>query len=271
MSAAALASAAASAASASQLGDPAHWVVAMFLYLTVVDANRRRAAGSRLRGTLLYEVVCLTVMGFGGGILNPILLQHDAFFPFPMASDVVLPTILAAYLFTGLVGAARLEAPGVRHLRLVAFELVRAKLISGWCVKAAQIIPGSYFPQMPVFGVLVAGAVGGCGGLFLMSGGLSPVQESVPWPVESAIAASVVHFLVANAFVALPPGAAAALDGAGVNHAHLCVAGVLVVTRLVPAVRAALPWRLVPFPGGEVAAPPLPPRTEAKKASKKKD
>lgn len=240
----------------------------MFLYLTVVDANRR--AGGRFTGSRLYEVTALTVMGFGGGIVNPVLLGHDSFFPFPMGNDVVLPTILAAYLFTGAVGAVRLDAPGVRHVRLVAFELVRAKLIHGWCTKSAQIIPASYFPQLAVFGVLVAGAIGGCGGLFLMNGGLSPIKESVPWPVESAITASLVHFLVANAFVALPPAVADAL-GDGVNHAHLCIASVLVLTRLVPAVRAALPWRLVTLPGGVVTAPALPPRNDAKKVSKKKD
>ena len=241
-----------SALSVSQLGDQNHWVLAMFLYLTVVDANRR--ASGRFVGSRLYDVAALTVMGFGGGIVNPVLLGHDGFFPFPMGNDLVLPTILAAYVFTGVVGATQLDVPGVRHVRLVAFELVRAKLIHGWCTKSAQIIPSSYFPQMAVFGVLLCGAIGGCGGLFLINGGISPIKDSVPWPVESAITASLVHFLVTNAFLVLPPVVVDAL-GENVNHAHLCIAVVLVFTRLIPAARAALPWRLVPLPGGAVTTP----------------
>ena len=124
-----------------------------------------------------------------------------------------------------------------------------------------------------MFGVLIAGAIGGCGGLFLINGGISPIKESVPWPVESAILASAVHFLVANSFVVIPPAVAAVL-GEGVDHAHACIALLLVVTRLVPIVRAGIPWRLLPVRGASVTAPPLPPRggeAKGKKNSKKVD
>lgn len=226
------------------LKDPNHWIAAMFLYLTVVDVSRRAAGRT---GTPLYDILALSIMGFGGGIVNPVLLGYDRFFPFPMGNDVVVPVIVAAYAVVAVLGSALVDTPGIRHVRLVAFELVRAKLIHGWCMKSSEIIPATRFPY-PVFGVLVTGAIGGCGGLFLINGGIGPIKSSVPWAVESAMMASLVHFLFAHSFLSLPGATSEFLGGLEMSagqSAHLCIAGILVVTRLVPAVRNGIPWRLL--------------------------
>lgn len=229
------------------LGDTQHWIIGMFFYLQVAELGRR-AKG--FNGTHVYNLAVLTAMGFGGGIINPIILGHDSFFPFPMGSDVVVPCICAAYLFVwitndSILGLPISTTPGLSHLRFLAFELVRSKLIHGWCVKSNSIIPASNFPSGPVFGVLVAGLVGGCGGLFLISG-LSPIKDSVPWPVESAGTASLIHFLFSRSILVLPVSIASLLQlSSTAEVAHLVVIVFLVLTRLVPTTRNFLPWRLL--------------------------
>ena len=161
----------------------------MFLYLTVVDGNRRASGRA---GTVLYDVAALTVMGFGGGIINPILLSYDSFF----RSMEAMPCSRSSSPRTRSwgSGAARLDVAGVRHVRLVAFELVRAKLIHGWCAKSAQIISASGIRNARVRRAHRR-RHWQLRRLFLINGGISPIKESVPWPVESAILASAVPFL----------------------------------------------------------------------------
>jgi hypothetical protein len=224
------------------LGNKNHWIACMFLYLTVVEIKRR--SDPRRSGTLLFELIVLTVMGFGGGIINPVLLGQV---PFPMGSDVVIPCIVLAYFFVRLLGSDLMQMPGIYHLRHIAFELVRSKLIHGWCIKSAQIIPSTYFHQFPVFGVLTAGAIGGCGGLFLINGGLSPIKNAMPWSVESAVAASALHFVFANSLVSLPPVVSATLLSSEdvSTAAHFVIVVFLVLTRLVPITQKILPWRIL--------------------------
>ena len=222
--------------------DPTHWVGALFLYLTVVDQNRRR--NPKLVGTWLWELALLTTMGFGGGIINPVLLGMDGYFPFPMGSDVVIPTIFVAYIAVGAFGPV-LETPGVSHCRLAAFELVRAKLICAWASKAAVSVAPTDWAQAPVFAPLICGVIGGCGGLFLANGGLSPIQNEIPWSVESALTASALHFVFSNGLVTLPPAVSDAIAADAKSIPQIVVMVFLLTMRLVPSMQAFLPWRVV--------------------------
>ena len=74
---------------------PLLWPAALVLYLTVADVNRRAAGNT---GSFLYDLIVLTVIGFGGGIINPVLLADNKFFPFPIGSDIVIPCVAAAYV-----------------------------------------------------------------------------------------------------------------------------------------------------------------------------
>ena len=70
------------------LAGPLLWPAGLVLYLTVTDVNRRAAGNT---GSFLYDLIVLTVIGFGGGIINPVLLADNKFFPFPIGSDFVIP------------------------------------------------------------------------------------------------------------------------------------------------------------------------------------
>ena len=84
-----------SATNACLLAGPYLWPAGLVLYLTVADVNRRAAGNT---GSFLYDLIVLTVIGFGGGIINPVLLADNKFFPFPIGSDFVIPCVAAAYV-----------------------------------------------------------------------------------------------------------------------------------------------------------------------------
>ena len=95
------------------------------------------------------------------------------------------PPYPSRYLAVHILGSARLNAPGIKHVRLIAFEAVRARLITTWATHASEVIPASSWSAGPVVGPLLCGAIGGCGGLFLSGGGLKAVKAEIPWAVES--------------------------------------------------------------------------------------
>ena len=79
--------------------------------------------------------------------MNPILLCMDSHFPFPMASDIVIPIVLVSWYCVHYVPYyyELVELPIIKHVVLVGFECVRAFLIQLWALRAATHIKPSYF------------------------------------------------------------------------------------------------------------------------------
>ena len=182
--------------------------------------GRWELAASGRAGTVLYDAAALTVMGLGCGIINPILLSYAASPRFPWeAMPCSWSSSPRTRSWDRRRGAAR--RGGCRHVRpsrSSSCAQSHSRMVRKVC---ADHLAWTYW-ECPCSAWLIAGAIGGCGGLFLINGGISPIKESVPWPVESAILASAVHFLVANSFVVIPP--AVAVLGEGVDHAHAHIA-----------------------------------------------
>ena len=103
---------------------------------------------------------------------------------------------------------------------MLGFELVRAKLIRRWGIRATELFAPSYF-AFPIVGPLICGTLGGCGGLVMM-GGLEVFSDGPNWLIVSA-------FFAAAAFTFLPT-----LD-VSVDQAHLAVSLFLALTPSVAA------------------------------------
>merc|ERR1719296_563187 len=73
---------------------PVRAVEAALLGYCIVVGNQ--VAEGPGKGSYVYGFVMTVLAAFGGGILNPVLLAHNDFYPFQMASDVVFPFLLVA-------------------------------------------------------------------------------------------------------------------------------------------------------------------------------
>ena len=201
-----------------------YWEICLFLYMTNVAVVVARS--SPRSSSWAYDLFYTIVGGFGGGIMNPILLCMDSHFPFPMASDIVIPIVLVSWYCVHYVPYyyELVELPIIKHVVLVGFECVRAFLIQLWALRAATHIKPSYF-SFPVFGPLVCGFIAGCGGFFCLLGP-SGIMKMVPWPVQSAFLASLMHLLMVNGALGVPKYSFA--------EAHSVMIVFLVVSRLIP-------------------------------------
>ena len=203
-----------------------YWEIALFLYMTnvaLIVAKSVPKTGSSWAYDLFYTIVG----GFGGGILNPVLLCMDSHFPFPMASDIVIPLVFTSWYCLHYVPYyyELVELPFIKHIVLIGFECVRAFLIQTWALRAAACIKPSYF-AFPIFGPLVCGCVAGCGGFFCLVG-TGGIMKMVPWPVQSAFLASLIHLLLVN-------GVIYGVPKQNLADAHTFILFFLIVTRIIP-------------------------------------
>ena len=130
-----------------KLEDPIHFQCGLFLYVTFVILNNKTQSSNAFHA-ILYTLVS----GFGGGILVPILLADNNYFPFPMCNDAVVPiTAIAWVLCQNKTVAAAFNSPVGTMIKATGFELVRAKLLTTWIVRGLASIPPSTFSK-PVFG-----------------------------------------------------------------------------------------------------------------------
>ena len=201
-----------------------YWEFCLFLYMTNVAVVVARS--SPKASSWAYDLFYTIVGGFGGGIMNPILLCMDSHFPFPMASDIVIPIVFVSWYFVHYVPYYYdlVESPLIKHVVMVGFECVRAFLIQLWALRAATHIKPSYF-SFPVFGPLICGFIAGCGGFFCLLGP-SGIMKMVPWPVQSAFLASLMHFCMVNGVFGIPKFS--------FPEAHSFILMFLVVSRLIP-------------------------------------
>jgi len=95
---------------------------------------------------------------------------------------------------------------------IVFYEVTRAYVVTLFVSVAATTIPASQFTY-PVFGPIICGTLGGCGGAFFpFKKGLDPVKKGLPPPMWSAfVGATLYHFLtiyaetVAEYLAQIPP------------------------------------------------------------------
>jgi len=80
---------------------------------------------------------------------------------------------------------------------IVFYEVTRAYVVTLFVGIAATTIPASQFTY-PVFGPIICGTIGGCGGAFFpFTKGLDPVKKGLPPPMWSAfVGATFYHFLI---------------------------------------------------------------------------
>ena len=227
------------------LRHPVAWEVFVFGFCVRVVKNLHEAGKigkSSGAGTFLWQLLIALCAACGGGILIPILLSHDNFFPFPLAADNVIPYMFGAIIlvgyFPGDMFVAAMDLAPLRFLSWIGFEMVRSRLVCVWSQRAFDVVPPSY-AVVPVFAPIVCGALGGCGGFLLINGiGKDSIQTSIPWPVESAFLASLVYFFTNSA-------SEFGLRSFDQTDPQMCVLGALVLARFVPILRQLLPWRFL--------------------------
>jgi len=133
----------------------------------------------------------------GGGILVPIFLNT---IPVPLAIDAYPIAIVISFgLHTYcpvLREVAELSAI-FKGLLIVFYEVIRAYVVTLFVGLAATTIPASQFAY-PVFGPIICGTLGGCGGAFFpFNKGLAPIKNGLPPPMFSAaVGATLYHVFI---------------------------------------------------------------------------
>jgi len=143
-----------------------------------------------------YKLVNLALACTGGGILVPIFLNK---IPVTLSIDAYPIAIVASYLIHTYIPSLRevLELSVIfKAMVIVFYESIRCYVVTLFTGVAAATIPASQF-SIPVFGPIICGTIGGCGGAFLpMDKGLSPIQDGLAPPMFSAfVAATFYHFV----------------------------------------------------------------------------
>eukprot|EP00940_MAST-03C_sp_MAST-3C-sp2_P002565 g2565.t1 len=164
---------------------------ALFLYclnIAVLQFENTR------NGNAFHGAVYTVLSAFGGGIIVPVLVGHDGYYPFPLANDLALSLIVSAYFLMRRSPALR-DFVGRSHAQLVVvvgFEAARCLMLLNWLQVAHATIPPSYF-KVPIVGPIICGTIGGCGGAFLpFEKGLNAIKQGPPYAMLSAFVAALI-------------------------------------------------------------------------------
>lgn len=141
---------------------------------------------------LSYKIVSLAMACTGGGIIVPIILNTV---PVTLSIDAYPIAITISYLlhtyFPMLREIVELS-PIFQGVVILFYESMRTFVVTLFVGLAASTIPASQF-SFPVFGPIVCGTIGGCGGMFLpFNKGLSPIESTgLAPPMWSAFIAAI--------------------------------------------------------------------------------
>jgi len=144
-----------------------------------------------------YKFISMIFACNGGGILVPIFLNT---IPVSLSIDAYPVAIVISFglhtYFPVLREVVELSAI-FKGLLIVFYEVTRAYVVTLFVGIAATTIPASQFTY-PVFGPIICGTLGGCGGAFFpFTKGLDPVKKGLPPPMWSAfVGAMLYHFLL---------------------------------------------------------------------------
>ena len=217
------------------LDDAMHRHVAMFGFcIFLADVVSRTPWGKK--GSPFQSFGILLVTAFGGGFLAPILLGVDGHFPYPLANDLHFLVCLAAWAIHQYSGAwtSLYQHRHVRAAVAVLFEVLRARTLFHWWKVSSEAIPASHF-SVPMFGPIIIGALGGCGGLVFLHG-RDFLASPLNWLVASALVGTVaLTFLTSDIGGTLAgyAGADPTLFKVSTSTCHAGIAAYFVQTRLV--------------------------------------
>jgi len=125
-----------------------------------------------------YKIVSLAMACTGGGIIVPILLNT---IPVTLAIDAYPISIIISYLLHTYFPVLRevLDMSTIfKAVVILFYETTRTYVVTLFTALAASTIASSQF-SFPVFGPIVCGTIGGCGGMFLpFNKGLSPIEST---------------------------------------------------------------------------------------------
>jgi len=147
-----------------------------------------------------YKLVSMILACTGGGILVPLFINS---IPVPLANDaypIAILTSFAIHYFFPIVWEVIALQPMVKALIIVLYECVRAKVVITFTVAANAAIAPSVF-SFALFGPIMCGTVGGCGGAFLpLNKGLAPIANGMQYPMITAcVGATLVHLFLNTA------------------------------------------------------------------------
>mmetsp|Transcript_7505 Transcript_7505/g.13564 ORF Transcript_7505/g.13564 Transcript_7505/m.13564 type:complete len:244 (-) Transcript_7505:146-877(-) len=167
--------------------------LAIYTFITSLKNPSRTASVHSFLSTLLAAT--------GGGILVPLFLNVNLV---PLASDYYF--LFLGFWFSLLLKYPILAevydgSPLLQFFGIIGFELHRASVVVKLTFLAASVLPSSVF-SFPMFGPIVCGTLGGCGGAFFpLSKGLEPLREGVSGPMTTAFLGSAgLHLFVNDPF-----------------------------------------------------------------------
>jgi len=196
--------------------------MALFLYCMNISLVQYRNV--RLKNSF-HGAVYTALSAFGGGIIVPVLVGHDGYYPFPLANDLALALIITAYILVRYVHSVRssLSHTWIQGVMVTGFEAARTLMLLNWLKVASKTIPSSYF-KVPIVGPILCGTIGGCGGAFLpFEKGLGALKDGAPYTLVSAFLASVFfHFSVNVAPAYAPVYAVSELEAHAICATTMC-------------------------------------------------
>lgn len=145
-----------------------------------------------------YKLVSMVFACTGGGILVPIFLNN---IPVPLANDAYPIAIIISfalhYYFPVLREVAAMSKI-VKVALIILYETSRAAVVVKLTYAAGNVIAPSLF-SFPLFGPIMCGAVGGCGGAFFpMNKGLDPIKKGLLPPMMTALVGATAFHLYLN-------------------------------------------------------------------------
>jgi hypothetical protein len=173
--------------------------------------------------SISYKFISMIFACTGGGILVPIFLNG---IPVPLANDAYPIAILASFVLHYYCPTLREVAAMsniMKVLLVFLYETSRAAVVVKLTMAAGKTIPASIF-SFPVFGPIMCGAVGGCGGAFLpLNKGLEPIRDGMTSPALTALLGAAGYHLFVN--TSLSEGC---IDASKKAHVHVALFFILV-------------------------------------------
>lgn len=124
--------------------------------------------------------------------------------PVPLANDAYPIAIITSFTIHHFFPVLR-EVMGLSHIMkaffIVLYETLRAYVVVLMTTASAEKIPASLF-SFPLFGPIICGTIGGCGGAFLpFNKGLEPIKGGLASPMLSAlVAATLLHLFLSTSW-----------------------------------------------------------------------
>jgi len=165
-----------------------------------------------------YKFVSFIFACTGGGILVPIFINK---IPVPLADDAYPIAIITSFVLHDRYPVLRQVldlSTVVKVFFVVLYETLRASVVVKLTTAAAIAIAPTTF-SFPLFGPIMCGAIGGCGGAFLpLNKGLEPMKKGLGLPMATAFFGAALFHLYVN--TSLSDGC---VDAHAKAHVHLAM------------------------------------------------